>query len=254
MNNLSTADDAPGANPMPQATEQATTTPTPESTPMPAPEPVAPKAESKKPISTVKDITRNLIGNYLGMYVIFNIGYSILYNTLLTKIESTIVLAIVALAIQAIIVFLSWKLGTSFTFRAKSIQREDVQKVMKNLLIFTIVLIVINGIYRFYEVNVTINRALENNYSLRIREQLYKKVATDEQIKEYERKKEEAIAEAKKEVYILLAVLEVGSVAISLSMLLLVEKRLILKHVAEESNVAVPPVQPIMGASGEQGA
>ena len=139
MNNLSTADDAPGANPMPQATEQATTiTPTPESTPTPTPEPVAPKAASKKPISTVKDVTRNLIGNYLGMYVIFNIGYSILYNTLLTKIESTIVLAIVALVIQAIIVFLSWKLGTSFTFRAKSIQREDVQKVMKILLIFTL--------------------------------------------------------------------------------------------------------------------
>ena len=92
------------------------------------------------------------------------------------------------------------------------------------MLIFVVAISVINGAYRFYEANSTFSKNIESNYGLKMKEMMLKRLGSEELIAEYNKQKEEAIAEAKKKLYIYLAVLEVGLLAVHLGALPLEKK------------------------------
>lgn len=183
-----------------------------------------------KEVVTSGKITQALIGNWLLWGIVFGFLYSIIFSLITSKMESMVFVAIIAIIFQGIIAFIVWKLSTSSSFKKKTIVYDDVQKVMKNLIIFTIVICIFNGIYNASTVNSSIDEALQSNYKLKYTESMMSSFYNDTQMKEYQTQKEEMIKEAKSKLYTYLVILEIGLTAVYLAVLPL-EKKEILKYV-----------------------
>lgn len=197
--------------------------------------------EQNKNVLTSKDATKSLIGNWLAWYVLFNIIYYMISNFLLSSIESSLVQVIIAIVLQALMVFCTWVMSTKFTFKDKFILSDDVRIVMKSLVIFTIVVCVADGIYQFVQAENTFNKVIDSSYELKIQEKRMEQIYSTEEMAEYNRQKNEIITDAKKQMYINIAIIEVVLVVIFLAMLP-IEKKMISKHISESNNIVIPPV------------
>lgn len=184
-----------------------------------------------KEVSTTKKITQELIGGWFLWGIVFGIVYSIIYSIASNFTESLIVKSIIAIIFQGIITFLIWKFSTKSTFKKRTMSKDDVPTVMKNLVIFTIIICVVNGIYQFVQVNKIIDKTLESNFQLKYTEKMMSYIYDDEQMEEYNKQKEEAISKVKGEAYTYLAILEIGLTVVYLAVLPL-EKKEILKYVS----------------------
>lgn len=183
-----------------------------------------------KELVTSKKITQSLIGWWLVWGIPLGIIYSVIYNLITNAVKSLILSAIIAIVLQGIATFLQWKFSTSSTFNKKTMSYNDVSKVMKNLIIFTIIVCIINGVYRFSQVNSTIDETVNSNLQLQYTESMMSHLYNDEQMAEYNQQKEKAIEEVKSQLYIYLAIIEIGLTVVYLAVLPL-EKKEILKYV-----------------------
>lgn len=186
-----------------------------------------------KEIVTSKKMTQSLIGNWLLWGIVFSILYSFIYSLIAPSIESMVTIALIAVFLQGIIAIIIWRFSTSSSFKKKTIVSNDIAPVMKNLVIFTIVICVITAIYNISTVNSTIDKAIESNYQLKISESMMSYLYNDNQMAEYQKEKEKSIKELKSKFYTYLIVLEIGLTAVYLAVLPL-EKKFILKYVSEE--------------------
>ncbi len=184
----------------------------------------------EKELATTKKITQGLIGNWLLWEIVFGIIYFVIYSLIAHSMESMIIQAVIAIVMQGIIVFLIWKISTKSVFKNKIISSDDVPTVMKNLIIFTIVICVINGIYQFSQVNSTIDNAINSNFQLKYTESMMSHLYNNEQMAEYNNQKEDAIAKVKSQAYTYLAIIEIGLTTVHLAVLPF-EKKEILKYV-----------------------
>lgn len=183
-----------------------------------------------KELVTSGKITQSLIGNWLLWGIVFGFLYSIIFSLITSKMESMVLVAIIAIIFQGIIAFIVWKLSTSSSFKKKTIVYDDVPKVMKNLIIFTIVICIFNSIYNISTVNSSIDKALQSDYKLKYIESMMSYLYNDAQIEKYQAQKEEMIKETKSKLYTYLIILEIGLTAVYLAVLPL-EKKEILKYV-----------------------
>lgn len=184
-----------------------------------------------KEIVTSGKITQSLIGNWLLWGLVLGILYSFIYNLITSSIESMVVLALVTIVLQGITAILVWNCSTSSSFKKKTISYNDVPKVMKNLVIFTIVICAVTAIYNISNVHSTIDKAIESNYQLKFSESMLSYLYDDEEMAEYQVEKEKAIKELKGKMYTYLIILEIGLTAVYLGVLPL-EKKYILKYVS----------------------
>lgn len=184
-----------------------------------------------KEMATTKKITQELIGGWFLWGILFGIIYSIVYNLITHSIESLIAKAIIAIIMQGIIAFLIWKFSTKTTFKKRTMSSDNVPTVMKNLIIFTVIICVINGIYNFFEVNTIINESIDSSYELKYTESMMSYLYDEDEIAEYNKQKQDVIAEAKNQVYNYLVIIEIGLTAVYLAVLPL-EKKEILKYVS----------------------
>lgn len=189
------------------------------------------------------DATKSLIGKWLAWYIILSIIYTIVYSLISSAIESLIIQVIAAIILQALIVLAAWVMSTKFTFKDKLLKRSDVGAVMKNLIIFSIIVCAVNAAYRFVQVSSSFDSAIESNYELKVKEKMAEQVYDKQKMQEYYQQKSEAISEAKEQTYVYLAVFEVFSIAIFLAILPF-EKKLIMKHATEEENAPNPFAPP----------
>ena len=185
--------------------------------------------ENKDVVST-KKMTQELIVGWFLWGIPLGILYSVVYSLLANSMESMTMSAVIAIILQGITVFFIWRLSISSSFKKKTIASEDVPKVMKNLIIFTIIICFINGIFNFSKVNKIIDEMIDTNYQLKYYESMMSYLYDDEQMEEYNAQKEEIIKEAKNQCYIYLAILEIGLTIVYLAVLPL-EKKAILKYV-----------------------
>ena len=184
-----------------------------------------------KEVVTVQKITQRLIGYWFLWTIVLGIFYSIVFSLITKNIDSMISLAIITIVLQGITIFCIWMLSTTFAFKTDTIARNDVPTVMKNMLIFTIIICVINAIYNFYTLNTKIEESLNSNPILKYQEDLMYELYNSDVMEEYRKQKNAEIKEAKREAYTYLAVIEIGLTAVYLGVLPL-EKREILKHVS----------------------
>ncbi len=162
--------------------------------------------------------------------IVFGLVYSLLYAFITHSMESLVLKAIIAIVMQGITTFIIWKFSTKSTFKKRTISYNDVPTVMRNLIIFTVIVCVINGIYNYSQVNSTIDEAVNSNYKLKYTESMMSYLYDDDQMAEYNKQKKDAIAKVKNQARTYLVILEIGLTAIYLAVLPL-EKREILKYV-----------------------
>lgn len=183
-----------------------------------------------KELATTKKITQGLVGNWLLWGMAFGIVYGIVNNLITHFIKSMIIQIIIAIAMQGIIAFLIWKVSTKVVFRNKTISKEEVPAIMKNLTIFMVVICIINGIYKFYlireEANYEYSKSIMSSFS----SYLYNYTDEENSKYDYNKQREEAMVKAKKQKYYLTAV-EIGATVAYLAVLPL-EKKEILKYVS----------------------
>lgn len=184
-----------------------------------------------KQVATVRTITGELIGGYILYGILFGILYSVIYS-LISKMfsaDSLIPTAIIAIILQGITTFCIWRCSIATTFRKRLIDRNDVQTVMKNLMIFTVIWCILSGLMNYSNVNEQIDQKINSNATLMLSETYMKYLYDDEEIAQYQAEKEKFISEAKTKLYTYLTVLEIGLIAIYLGAVPL-QKKAILKY------------------------
>lgn len=170
-----------------------------------------------KQVATVRTITGELIGGFFLYGIVFSILYRIISKILSP--DSLILAAIIVIILQGIRAFCVWKCSIATTFRKRSININDVQIVMKNLIIFTIILFLISGVKNYSNINksITVIEKMTEAY-------LYF-VDDPEAISQYTAENEKKI----NELYTYLAILEIGLFTVYLGVVSL-QKKAILKH------------------------
>lgn len=184
-----------------------------------------------KQVSTVRTITGELIGGYILYGIVFSILYSFIYSFIINRIsgDSLILKTIITIILQGIIVFCIWRCSIATTFRKRLIETNDIKIVMKNLMIFTIIICFITAMINFAQVNETLEKTINSDRSVIMSETYMKYLYDDEEIAQYEAEKEKIINETKGKLYTYLAILEVGLFAVYLGVVPL-QKKAILKY------------------------
>lgn len=186
--------------------------------------------ENKEMVSARK-MSQHLMGNWLLWGLLFGFIYSFVFALITNSMESLVLKAIIAVIAQGIIAIIVWKLSISSSFKKRTISYNDVPTVMKNLIIFTLVICILTGIYNIASVNSSMDEAINSDYKLKFSESMMSRIYSDEQMAEYNKEKEKTIAEAKNKANMYLIILEVGLTAVYLAVLPL-EKKEILKYVS----------------------
>ena len=182
-----------------------------------------------KQVATVRTITGELIGGFILYGIVFGILYSFIYSAITNRIseDSLILTAIIAIILQGITVFCVWRCSIATTFRKRLIETDDVKTVMKNLMIFTVIICFLTALINFAQVNETVEN--EINSSLMVSEMYMQYFYDDDETAQYEAEKEKIISETKSKLYTYLAVLEIGLLAVYLGVVPL-QKKAILKY------------------------
>ena len=136
----------------------------------------------KKDLITSGRMTQLLIGNWLLWSIVFFSLYKIILNITEINVESIVLIIIMPIVVHGIIIFLAWKLSTTFSFKKKTIAYDDVTKVMKNLIIFSIVICILAGIYDISKVNSLIYKEFQSNYE-KYKEGIMSQLYSDAQMK-----------------------------------------------------------------------
>ena len=184
-----------------------------------------------KQVATVRTITGELIGGFILYGIVFGILYNLIYSLITNRVseDSLMLIAIIAIILQGITVFCVWRCSIATTFGKRLIETDDVKTVMKNLMIFTIIICFITAMMNFVQVNEAVEEAINSDSSLRISEAYMQYLYDDEEIAQYEAEKEKIINQTKIELYTYLAVLEIGLLVVYLGVVLL-QKKAILKY------------------------
>lgn len=156
-------------------------------------------------------------------FVLYRIIYALSYSYFVEN-EKYVLLAFFVIALQALIVFIIFKLGNKRAFKKGNIYKKDVSKVMSNILFVIIVLLLIQVFSIFASVDVAIDTALENDFGLKYSETILSNLFDENEMNIYQEEKENAIKESKKQVYKYLAIVETGICIVYISAILLEKK------------------------------
>ncbi len=182
--------------------------------------------ESKRVVGA-GNIAGDLIAGFLVYGIIFGILYQIVYSKIVAHIESLVVVALIAIVLQGIIALILWKCSTSSAFKKKTMDINEVPKVMKILVIFTIVICVLNGIINYFNVDKQMDSYVD--YELKFKETIMENLYSDEKMQEYYSEKEAVIKEAKSQLKVYLIIIEIGLTAAYLVVLPIVKNGIVKK-------------------------
>ena len=180
-----------------------------------------------KEITTTKKITTDLIAGWLFYLIPFGLLYSFFYKLMDSKIDQLAIKCLIGIIVQGVIILVAWKLSTRSAFKKRTITLDNVSKVMRNLTIFTIIVLAISGFSKYLSINKLLNAA--TNYNNAMLAFCLRGVTDEEVIAEYSEKVEENTRNLKNETYTYLALVETGFVIVYLGALA-IEKKEIIKY------------------------
>lgn len=186
-------------------------------------------------IVTGKSVTGKLIGLFFGYGILFGIIYSMIYGRISNNVSSEsslIPIAIIAIILQGIITFLVWRCSITSVFKKVTINKSEVGKVIKNLIIFSVVISIITAVTTWIEMNDNFNERIENSFEINMAERYMQYLYDDEQIAEYNLQKEKIINETKVKLNTYFVVLETGLLIVYVAVVPL-QKEHILKYCVE---------------------
>ena len=184
--------------------------------------------ENKKVVGAGKIIS-DLIAGWFLYGIIFGVLYRVIYTKLVAPIDSLVMIALIAIVLQGIVGLLCWKCSTNSAFKKRTMDINEVPKVMKGLVIFTIIVCVITWILNYSKVDQQVDRYVKYNSELMVKEAYMDILYDDDELKEYYEKKDEAIKDVKSQLYTYLIILEVGLTGVYLLILIIVKKDIVKK-------------------------
>ncbi len=190
------------------------------------------KRLERKVVTTGK-ITGELIGGFILYGFLFGLLYSLIFAILSEYSKSILLNSVLSIILQGITAYIVWKFSTKSAFKKMTIHTNEVSKVMKNLIIFTVVLCILTAIYNYKKVKTEFDKEINSSIGLAMSDRYASYLYDDEEMVEYKNKKEKAISDAKVKLYGSLALLEIGLLAVYLGVLPL-EKKNILKYTIDE--------------------
>lgn len=158
-------------------------------------------------------------------FVLYRIIYALTYKYF-SENQQYVLLAFFVIGLQALMVFVMFKLGNKKAYKKGTIYKEDVSKVMSNISFVIIVLLLLQAFSIFANVDTAIDTALEKDFGMKYRETLLSYLYDEDEMAIYQVEKEKAIKEAKKQVYKYLAIVETGICAVYISAIFLEKKHL----------------------------
>lgn len=155
-------------------------------------------------------------------FVLYRIIYALTYKYFIEN-EQYVLFAFFIIGLQALMVFVMFKLGNRKALKKGNIYKEDVPKVMSNISFVIIVLLLLQAFSIFASVDTAIDTALEK---VKYRETLLSYLYDEDEMAIYQVEKEKAIKEAKNQMYKYLAIVESGICAVYISAIFLEKKYL----------------------------
>lgn len=155
-------------------------------------------------------------------FVLYRIIYALTYKYFIEN-EQYVLFAFFIIGLQALMVFVMFKLGNRKALKKGNIYKEDVPKVMSNISFVIIVLLLLQAFSIFASVDTAIDMALEK---VKYRETLLSYLYDEDEMAIYQVEKEKAIKEAKNQMYKYLAIVESGICAVYISAIFLEKKYL----------------------------
>ena len=147
-------------------------------------------------------------------YVVYAIIYKFIINAL-GKDNNLILMGIIVIVLQIPLLFITFSLANRQVFKKGTIYKNEVNKVIKNIsfVIFIILLIEVLGI--FANVNSSIDESIKNDFSLNYQERFLSAIYDENEM---------AIKETKNKLYQYLFIVETGVIIIYISAILLEKK------------------------------
>lgn len=179
-----------------------------------------------KPVAPIRTITGELIGGFLLYGLLFSLLYNVVYSAITDKIssDSLILSTIIAIILQGISVFCVWRCSIFTTFKKRALYKNDLNLIMKNLMIFTVILCLVDALLNFSKVNKQVEETINSDPNIIFSEHIANSLYDDDEIAEYKSEKEKAVNEVKSKLYAYLIILEIGLVAVYLGVLPLQKK------------------------------
>lgn len=158
-------------------------------------------------------------------FVLYRIIYALTYKYF-SENQQYVLLAFFVIGLQALMVFIMFKLGNRKALKKGTIYKNDVSKVMSNISFVIIVLLLLQAFSIFASVDTAINTALEKDFGMKYRETLLSYLYDEDEMAIYQIEKEKAIKEAKNQLYKYLTIVETGICAVYISAIFLEKKYL----------------------------
>ena len=158
-------------------------------------------------------------------FVLYRIIYALTYKYF-SENQQYVLLAFFVIGLQALMVFVMFKLGNKKAYKKGTIYKNDVPKVMSNISFVIIVLLLLQAFSIFASVDTAINTALEKDFGMKYRETLLSYLYDEDEMAIYQIEKEKAIKEVKNQLYKYLAIVETGICAVYVSAIFLEKKYL----------------------------
>lgn len=158
-------------------------------------------------------------------FVLYRIIYALTYKYFIEN-EQYVLFTFFIIGLQALMVFVMFKLGNRKALKKGNIYKEDVPKVMSNISFVIIVLLLLQAFSIFANVDTAIDTALKKDFGIKYRETLLSYLYDENEMAIYQVEKEKAIKEAKNQMYKYLAIVETGICAVYISAIFLEKKYL----------------------------
>lgn len=158
-------------------------------------------------------------------FVLYRIIYALIYEYFIEN-QQYILFTFFIIGLQALMVFVMFKLGNRKALKKGNIYKEDVSKVMSNISFVIIVLLFLHIFSIFASIDTAIDTALEEDFWLQYKEKLLSYFYAEDEMAIYQVEKEKAIKEAKKHMYQYLTIVETGICVVYISAIFLEKKYL----------------------------
>lgn len=163
-------------------------------------------------------------------FILYRIIYALSYSYFVEN-EKYVLLAFFVIGLQALMLFIIFKLGNKRAFKKGNIYKKDVSTVISNISFVLIVLLLIQVFTIFASVELAIDTALENDFELKYSETILSNLFDEKEMSIYQLEKEKAISEVKKQTYQYLAIVESGICIVYIYAILLEKKYLYNKSI-----------------------
>ena len=182
--------------------------------------------EEERKVVTVGKMSTELIFGFFVYGIVYGIIYYLIVNFLVyvVQIESFILTITIEAILQGIFVFLTWRWNISSTFKKRTITKDKVPAIMRDLYIFTIIICVFSGILYFRKIDTDIDYMVNSELKF---EEIYRNNP------DYEEQKKSITKKLKNESYKQFAIVEIEEAIVYLVMVSLQKKKILENSIDE---------------------